>query len=151
MSSQFHVSVARARTPEASFYTDADGHAREVERVFGNSWQLVGRTAQLAEPGDFFTTEVCGESLLVVNDTGTLRAFLNVCRHRAGPIAQGCGHQKLLFACRYRGGRGHLRASAPQPAFARVSAEPPLATARERRASFPRPAPGLVEPLNSHE
>jgi choline monooxygenase len=57
---------------------------------------------QLAESGDFFTTGVCGENVLAVNDSGVLRAFLNVCRHRAGPIAEGCGRQKL-FACRYHG------------------------------------------------
>jgi len=102
VSSQFHVDVARARTPEANFYIDTDGHAREIERIFARSWQLVGHSGQLAETGDFFTTEVCGESLLLVNDAGGLRAFLNVCRHRAGPVAEGCGRQKL-FACRYHG------------------------------------------------
>jgi choline monooxygenase len=102
VASPFHIDVAHARTPEASFYTDAEAYRREIERMFGKSWQLVGHLGQLTEPGDFFTTEVCGESLLVVNDTGTLRPFLNVCRHRAGPVAEGCGCQKL-FACRYHG------------------------------------------------
>jgi choline monooxygenase len=100
--SRYDPDVARARTPEASFYTDTGEHARELEEVIGRSWQLAGHAAQLAEAGDFFTTEICGEPLLLVNDGGTLRAFFNVCRHRAGPVATGCGRQRL-FACRYHG------------------------------------------------
>jgi choline monooxygenase len=102
MSSPFNADVTRALTPATSFYTDSDGHSRELERVFRKSWQLAGHAAQLAESGDFFTTEICGESLLAVNDTGVLRAFFNVCRHRSGPVAAGCGRQKQ-FACRYHG------------------------------------------------
>ena len=102
MPSRYHPDIARARTPEAAFYTDAGAYARELDQVIGRSWQLAGHAAQLAEPGDFFTTEICGEPLLVVNDAGTLRAYFNVCRHRAGPVASGCGRQRL-FACRYHG------------------------------------------------
>ena len=102
MSSRYHADIAHARTPEAAFYTDAAEHARELAQVIGRCWQLAGHAGQLAESGDFFTTEVCGEPLLLVNDDGTLRAFFNVCRHRAGPVATGCGRQRL-FACRYHG------------------------------------------------
>lgn len=102
MPGNYHADIARARTPEASFYTDNDVHARELARVFSRSWQLAGHAGQLMQSGDFFTTEACGEPLLVLNDAGTLRAFFNVCRHRAGPIAEGCGRQRL-FACRYHG------------------------------------------------
>jgi choline monooxygenase len=102
MSGQTLADISHALTPEATFYTDAAGPARELESVFSRSWQLVGHSTQLAESGDFFTTAVCGENVLAVNDAGVLRAFLNVCRHRAGPIAEGCGRQKL-FACRYHG------------------------------------------------
>lgn len=57
MSSRFHVDVARARTPEASFYTDADGYAREVGRVFGKSWQLV-RAPEMDDVADFDPTRI---------------------------------------------------------------------------------------------
>jgi choline monooxygenase len=102
VSSSYHADIARARTPEAAFYTDAGGLTRELEHAIGRSWQLAGHAEQLAESGDFLTTEICGEPLLLVNDAGTLRAFFNVCRHRAGPVATGCGRQRL-FACRYHG------------------------------------------------
>ena len=62
-----------------------------------------GITRQLTKPGDFFTTELLGEPLLLVRGAqGELRGFYNVCRHRAGPPAEGCGSRKL-FRCGYHG------------------------------------------------
>ena len=64
---------------------------------------MVGHRAQLPKPGDFFTTELLGEPLLLVRGAqGELRGFYNVCRHRAGPPAEGCGSRKL-FRCGYHG------------------------------------------------
>ena len=58
---------------------------------------------QVAEPGQFFTAEIGGESVIVVRgDDGKLRAFSNVCRHRAGPLATGTGNYKR-FRCAYHG------------------------------------------------
>jgi choline monooxygenase len=89
-------------TPSASFYVDPDRLATEFNEVFARSWQLVGHASQLAQPGDYFTTQLGREPLLLTNDGGTLRAFYNVCRHRAGPVARGYGNAKKL-ACRYHG------------------------------------------------
>src|SRR5262245_49420200 len=89
-------------TPTASFYTDPARLHTEQQEVFARSWQLVGHVAQLAQPGDYFTTRLGGESLLFTNDGGTIRGFFNVCRHRAGPIAYGCGRAQRL-SCRYHG------------------------------------------------
>jgi choline monooxygenase len=94
--------IMHALTPDASFYVDPAGLARETQSVFARSWQLVGYRQQLAESGDYFTADVGRESLLLVNDAGTLRGFFNVCRHRAGPIAYGCGRSSKLV-CRYHG------------------------------------------------
>jgi choline monooxygenase len=47
--------------------------------------------------------DVAGEPVLVVRDKqGTLRAFSNVCRHRAGPIALGSGCKNVM-RCQYHG------------------------------------------------
>jgi choline monooxygenase len=89
-------------TPPASFYIDPARLEFEQHDVFARSWQLVGRADQLARPGDYFTTRLGREPLLFTNDGGTLRGFYNVCRHRAGPVAAGCGNAERL-ACRYHG------------------------------------------------
>jgi choline monooxygenase len=101
-SRDFTGDPARDRTPAAAFYTDSATLHSELEQVFARSWQLVGHAGQLAGDGDFFTASIGHEPLLFVNDAGTLRGFFNVCRHRAGPIATGCGRQRV-FSCRYHG------------------------------------------------
>jgi choline monooxygenase len=90
------------KTPPASFYNDPARLADEQRSVFARSWQIVGHVSQLKEPGDYFTTRLGNEPLLFTNDGGTIRGFFNVCRHRAGPIAYGCGHAQRLV-CRYHG------------------------------------------------
>jgi choline monooxygenase len=92
----------RTHTPAAAFYTDPDRLRLERDAVFARTWQLVGHAEQLSTPGDYFTTHLGREPLLFVNDAGTVRGYFNVCRHRAGPVATGCGNAQR-FACRYHG------------------------------------------------
>ena len=95
--------IARAWTLPSALYTDAAVYEAERERMFARTWQLAGRHEQAAKPGDYFTTEIAGEPLLICRDgEDKLRAFYNVCRHRAGPPAEGCGSRKV-FRCAYHG------------------------------------------------
>jgi choline monooxygenase len=95
--------ISRAWTLPAMLYTNPAVFAAEKEKIFSATWQVIGRHEQVAKAGDYFTTEVAGEPLLVVRDAdGRLRGFYNVCRHRAGPPAEGCGSRKL-FRCGYHG------------------------------------------------
>jgi len=95
--------ITRAWTLPARFYTDISVFDEEKEKIFSRSWQVVGHASQVAKPGDYFTTELLGEPLLLVRGAeGQLRGFYNVCRHRAGPPAEGCGSRKL-FRCGYHG------------------------------------------------
>lgn len=95
--------VARAWTLPAKLYTESNVFDDEKERIFACSWQVVGHKDQVANTGDYFTTELVGEPLLIVRgNDGKLRGFYNVCRHRAGPPAEGCGSRKV-FRCGYHG------------------------------------------------
>ena len=114
--SQLHINpqLECAETLASRFYTDPAVLALEKERIFRRTWQLVGTLSQpcgevngakrtIADPESFFTLDLAGEPIVVVRDGGgTLRAFSNVCRHRAGPIAQGAGCRKVLN-CAYHG------------------------------------------------
>ena len=65
--------------------------------------QMVGRVEQLANPGDFLTGSVLRTSYVVVRGSdGSLRAFHNVCRHHASPVACGAGRAES-FVCPYHG------------------------------------------------
>jgi choline monooxygenase len=103
-----------AHTLASRFYVDPAILEIEKEKIFRRTWQLVGTLSQpcgemngakrtIADPETFFTAEVTGEPIVIVRDKeGTLRAFSNVCRHRAGPIAQGSGCKNVL-RCGYHG------------------------------------------------
>jgi choline monooxygenase len=95
--------ISRAWTLPASFYFDPEIYAIEKDSIFARTWQVVGHLDQVKNAGDYFTTELIGEPLLIVRGADQrLRAFYNVCRHRAGPAAEGCGSRKL-FRCGYHG------------------------------------------------
>ena len=93
-----------ALTIPSSWYTDPSLAELERRTVFSNSWQLVGRIDQLRETGDYVTTEVAGEPVLVVRgDDGALRGFFNVCRHHAAAVmTEPCGRARHL-TCPYHG------------------------------------------------
>lgn len=100
---QIDSDIACAWSLPAPFYSDATIFPVEKEKVFRHTWQVVGHRDQVAKPGDYFTTELIDEPLLIARGmNGELRGFYNVCRHRAGPPAEGCGSRKL-FRCAYHG------------------------------------------------
>ncbi len=104
--SQFNskLPLTLARTIPAEWYRNQELYERECHAVFGNSWQMVGLAETLAAPGSFLTASIAGEPVLIVRDQeGELRAFANVCRHRAAPIMnEPCG-QATKLRCRYHG------------------------------------------------
>ena len=81
--------VAKARAPPASWYAAESAARREAETVFRRGWHFCGRADQAPRgaPGSYFTATVGGTSgatiVVVRGEDDTLRAFWNVCRHRA--------------------------------------------------------------------
>ena len=96
--------LERAHTIPSCWYHDAEIYAAECRQVFGGTWQAVGRVDQVSRPGSFLTAEVTGEPILVVRDSkGVLRAFYNVCRHRAALVMNEPEGQASRLRCRYHG------------------------------------------------
>src|SRR5207245_6682908 len=72
--------VAKSWTLPANIYVDPAVLEREKKVIFSRTWQIVGRREQVSKAGDYFTTEVAGEPLLLVRgQNGELRGFYNVC------------------------------------------------------------------------
>jgi choline monooxygenase len=96
--------LERAHTIPALWYHDPEIFAQERQQVFGNTWQAVGRLDQVMERGSYFTFDLAGEPILVVRDNeGLLRAFYNVCRHRAAQVMNEPQGKATKFRCRYHG------------------------------------------------
>jgi nitrite reductase/ring-hydroxylating ferredoxin subunit len=109
-----HEQIECAQTLASRFYTDPAVLEIEKTRIFQRTRQLVGTLHRpcgevrgmkrsISDPESFFTVDVVGEPVIVVRDKqGELRAFSNVCRHRAGPMALGSGCKNVL-RCQYHG------------------------------------------------
>ena len=95
--------IEKAWTPPASWYRGSAFMERERARVFGRTWQAVARLDQVARPGDYVAGCLAGLPWVVVRDeSGTLRAFHNVCRHHAAQVCEGAGTLQEL-TCPYHG------------------------------------------------
>lgn len=95
--------LARATTIPAGWYTDPRVLELEKRCVFHRTWQAVGHAGQVAKAGSYLAVDIAGEPVVIARAAdGELRAFSNVCRHRASLIASGCGEASVL-RCPYHG------------------------------------------------
>ena len=92
-----------ARSLPAWIYRDTEFFEREKQAIFRNAWQLVCHVSDVPRAGDFHTFEFFGESVLVLRaEDGSIRAFHNVCRHRAARLLDGpSGHCGRRITCPY--------------------------------------------------
>lgn len=98
-----------------SWYRDPEILREEQELIFRSAWQYAGHLGELPEPGTFFTTHAGATPVVVTRARdNNIRAFLNVCRHRGFPVAEGCGKRETI-QCPYHawtyGLDGSLRAA----------------------------------------
>lgn len=105
------------RALDPVLYRSADTFERERTNIFRKSWRLAGHENMIAKTGDFLSDDIAGAGFIVVRaEDGTLKAFHNVCRHRAGPLTHvpigNCGKE---LTCKYHGWRytldGRLRSA----------------------------------------
>ena len=101
-SADLNVASSEDYTLPARCFYDPAVFARERERIFFRSWQLVAHRNELREPGSFVTHELLGQSIVVVaGRDGTLRAFHNVCQHRGNRLIAARRGKAALFTCGY--------------------------------------------------
>jgi len=96
--------VASASTIPATWYTDERVFHLEKETVFGQSWQFAARLDQLRESGNYVTTEIAGEPIVIVRgNDGEVRGFFNVCRHHAAAVMTETAGRANQMRCPYHG------------------------------------------------
>ena len=83
---------AAAMSLKAEAYTDPAWFALEQKAIFAKSWQWVCHVEKVRNPGQYLTATIAGRSIVVLRDRdGVLRAFYNVCKHRAHELLEGEG------------------------------------------------------------
>jgi len=110
-------------TLPAWVYRSPEFYELEREFIFKRSWLMVGHVSQVPNPGDYMTLDAVGERAVVIRGKdGVLRAFHNVCRHRASRVVLGeVGHCAGAIICPYHGWNygfdGKLRAVPAENTF----------------------------------
>ena len=97
----YHGDPARSFSLAAEAYTDARWHDHERDAIFARTWQWVCHVEKLRTPGAYVTATIAGRSICIVRDReGVLRAFYNVCKHRAHELLSGEGETTRIM-CPY--------------------------------------------------
>lgn len=87
--------------PREYFFDEAI-HGKEMRQIFARSWRWAAHQSELPNPGDYLTLSVAEESIVVLRGKdGELRAFYNVCQHRASRLLHGRGNLKGFITCPY--------------------------------------------------
>ena len=98
---RFDADPAKSYTIPANYYTDPAIYARETQAIFFKAWNYAAHVSQLAAAGDYVTVRIADQNIVVLRgQDGVLRAFYNVCSHRAHELLQGCGHTGII-TCPY--------------------------------------------------
>ena len=101
--------LAEARPLPSWTYLDEALFAWERETIFARSWRLAGREDDVALPGQFFVSPLTREGVLVARGADLeVRAFQNVCRHRAALLVTEDRGRAACFSCPYHGFRYEL-------------------------------------------
>jgi len=85
-------------------YTDQELYRSEMEKIFRTSWVYVAHESELTEPGDYLTTHVGEEPVIVSrDDKGAINVLVNACRHRAAVVCREERGNSKAFRCPYHG------------------------------------------------
>jgi choline monooxygenase len=95
--------LTKASTIPSSWYTDRQIFELEQQTVFANSWQVAARVDQLTKPGDYVTSEIAGEPMVIVRGADQVRGFFNVCSHHAAAVMNEAEGNALQLRCPYHG------------------------------------------------
>ena len=92
----------RSHTLPGSYYYAPGVFELEKQAIFNRTWQYVCHVSRVAEPGRYCVRDIGDQSVVVLRDRGgEIRAFHNVCQHRAHRLVEGTGRVGSAIVCPY--------------------------------------------------
>ncbi|MGH7073818.1 MAG: aromatic ring-hydroxylating dioxygenase subunit alpha [Stellaceae bacterium] len=97
------AALVREREVHRDLYTDPEIFDLEMEQLFATTWVYVGHESQVPNSGDYFTTTIGRESVIMVRHTdGSIRVLYNRCAHKGTQIVTDItGNTGKFFRCPY--------------------------------------------------
>ncbi|SNQ45862.1 3-phenylpropionate dioxygenase, large (alpha) subunit [Frankia canadensis] len=85
-------------------FIDEKVYREELGRLFGRAWLFLAHDSMIPKPGDFFNTYMGGDPVIVARQKdGSVRAYLNACRHRGMKVCRAEDGNARNFMCTYHG------------------------------------------------
>jgi phenylpropionate dioxygenase-like ring-hydroxylating dioxygenase large terminal subunit len=99
-----HLVDMQGGTVSREIFVNDDIYQQEQEQVFARVWLLVGHESQVPKPGDYFTSCMGEESVILTRDNHQrIHVFLNTCRHRGMKVCRYDAGNTAVFTCPYHG------------------------------------------------
>src|SRR5271166_80349 len=87
---KFSKVAEESYTLPSRYFFDPAIYEREKEEIFFKHWWFAGHRSEVSQPGNYITRAIFDQSILIVRGSdNVLRAFYNVCTHRAFELVQG--------------------------------------------------------------
>ena len=84
-------------------YIDPSIFDLEMKRIFAHSWLFVGHDSQVPESGDFITTTLADQALIMVRHNTDIHVLFNRCPHRGAKVCETLSGNTHPFRCPYHG------------------------------------------------
>ncbi|TEA76946.1 aromatic ring-hydroxylating dioxygenase subunit alpha [Allopusillimonas ginsengisoli] len=97
------ANLVRPTEVHRDLFIDDELFELEMEHLFANTWVYVGHESQVPNVGDYFTTTVGDQPVVLVRHTDkSIRVLHNRCPHKGVQVAAGaCGNTGKFFRCPY--------------------------------------------------
>ncbi len=85
-------------------FTDEEIFELEMKHIFEGNWIYLAHESQLPNPGDYFTTYIGRQPVVITRDkNGELHCLINACAHRGAMVCRRKTDNRMTLTCPFHG------------------------------------------------